>query len=98
MIGLLQRVTEARVRVDGASIAAIRPGLRVLVGVGRDDDDGIAERLLERLPGYRVFPDSTGRMNLSLRDIDGAPLLVPQFTLVAASARIQRWPSSTTGR
>jgi D-tyrosyl-tRNA(Tyr) deacylase len=84
--------------VGGARVAAIRRGLCVLVGAECDDDDGIAERLLERLLGYRVIADSAGRMNLSLRDVDGAPLLVTQFTLAAASARIQRWPSSTTGR
>ena len=83
MIGLLQRVSEARVAVEGDEIAAIGRGLLVLVGVQRDDAEAQAERLLERLLGYRVFPDDSGRMNLSLRQIGGGLLLVPQFTLAA---------------
>ena len=94
MIGLLQRVTEARVTVGGQSIAAIRRGLCVFVGVERGDDDRVVERLLERLLGYRVFPDSDGRMNRSLRDIDGDLLLVPQFTLSADTRKGMR-PSFT---
>jgi D-aminoacyl-tRNA deacylase len=83
MIGLLQRVSEARVVVAGETAGAIERGLLVLVGVQRGDDEARAERLLERLLGYRVFPDAQDRMNLSLRDIDGGLLLVPQFTLAA---------------
>ena len=83
MIGLLQRVREARVVVAGETVGAIQRGLLVLVGVQRGDDAARAERLLERLLGYRVFPDAQDRMNLSLRDIDGGLLLVPQFTLAA---------------
>ncbi len=83
MIGLLQRVSEGRVRVDGKIVAEAGTGLLVLVGVQRGDDETKAERLLERLLGYRVFPDDAGRMNLSLRDIGGGLLLVPQFTLAA---------------
>lgn len=83
MIGLLQRVTEAEVAVDGAVVAAIGRGLLVLVGVEAGDGKGQADRLLERLVGYRVFPDAEGKMNLSLRDIAGGLLLVPQFTLAA---------------
>lgn len=83
MIGLLQRVSAARVAVGGKRIAAIERGLLVLVGVQKGDDCAQAERLLERLLGYRVFPDALGRMNRSLRDIDGGLLLVPQFTLAA---------------
>jgi D-aminoacyl-tRNA deacylase len=83
MIGLLQRVTEARVSVEGAAIGEIGHGLLVLVGVERGDTEAIAERLLERLVTYRVFPDAAGRMNLSLIDISGAMMLVPQFTLAA---------------
>lgn len=83
MIGLLQRVTEAEVAVDGAVVAAIGRGLLVLVGVEAGDGKGQADRLLERIVGYRVFPDAEGKMNLSLRDIAGGLLLVPQFTLVA---------------
>lgn len=83
MIGLLQRVSGARVEVAGLTVAAIGRGLLVLVGVQRGDDAARAERLLERLLGYRVFPDQAGRMNLCLRDIGGGLLLVPQFTLAA---------------
>jgi D-tyrosyl-tRNA(Tyr) deacylase len=83
MIGLLQRVQHAAVVVDGEQIAAIGAGLLVLVGVQKGDSEREADRLLERLLGYRVFPDTAGRMNLALRDTGGALLLVPQFTLVA---------------
>ena len=81
MIGLLQRVSRASVECAGAEIARIGPGLLVFVGIERADDDARADRLLERLLGYRVFPDDSGRMNRSLRDVDGGLLLVPQFTL-----------------
>lgn len=83
MIGLLQRVSEASVEVAGERIASIGPGLLVLVGVQRGDDDRTTERLLERVLGYRVFPDADGRMNRSLHDTGGGLLLVPQFTLAA---------------
>ena len=83
MIGLLQRVTTARVAIGGAVVAAIEHGLLVLIGVEAGDTEGEADRLLERLLGYRVFPDAEGRMNLSLRDTGGGLLLVPQFTLAA---------------
>jgi D-aminoacyl-tRNA deacylase len=83
VIGLLQRVSAARVDVAGTTVGAIGRGLLVLVGVQRGDDAARAERLLERLLGYRVFPDEAGRMNLCLRDIGGGLLLIPQFTLAA---------------
>lgn len=83
MIGLLQRVNAAQVMVAGETIGAIKRGLLVLIGVQRGDNTARAERLLERLLGYRVFPDAQDRMNLSLRDIGGGLLLVPQFTLAA---------------
>ena len=83
MIGLLQRVSAAQVTIAGEVVGAIGPGLLVLVGVQRGDDEHRAERLLERILGYRVFPDATGRMNLSLRETGGGLLLVPQFTLAA---------------
>ena len=65
MIGLLQRVTEARVQVEGVTIGAITTGLLVFVGVERGDGESQANRLLERLLGYRVFPDREGKMNLT---------------------------------
>ena len=83
MIGLLQRVSEANVTVDGEVIGAINRGLLVLIGVEKEDDEARADRLLELLLSYRVFPDDEGKMNLSLRDIGGGLLLVPQFTLPA---------------
>ena len=83
MIGLLQRVRSAHVEVDGQRIAEINAGLLVLVGVQRADSDREVARLLERVIGYRVFPDAAGRMNLSLKDSGGELLLVPQFTLAA---------------
>jgi len=83
MIGLLQRVSAASVRVDGRVVGEIGPGLLVLVGVEKGDAEAQAERLLERLLGYRVFPDDEGRMNRSLADTGGGLLLVSQFTLVA---------------
>ena len=83
MIGLLQRVGEASVRVDGETIARIGPGLLVLVGVERHDEEADADRLLVRVLSYRVFNDDQGRMNRSLTDVGGALLLVPQFTLPA---------------
>ena len=83
MIGLLQRVTRADVVVDGQKIAEIGRGLLVLVAVHRDDSERDIARLAERILGYRVFPDTTGRMNQSLTDIGGDLLLVPQFTLAA---------------
>lgn len=83
VIGLLQRVSCAAVMVDGVAIASIGIGLLVLAGIERGDSEREADRLLERLLGYRVFPDAEGRMNRSLRDIGGGLLLVPQFTLAA---------------
>lgn len=87
MIGLLQRVSEAKVAVDGRTVGAIGRGLLVLVGVERHDTEAQADRLLERLLGYRVFPDEDGRMNRSLTDIGGGLLLVSQFTLAADTAK-----------
>src|ERR1700683_559754 len=81
MIALIQRVAEASVRVDGRTIGAIGPGLLALIGVAHGDDAARAERLLQRVLDYRVFPDAAGRMNLSLRQLAGGLLLVPQFTL-----------------
>jgi D-tyrosyl-tRNA(Tyr) deacylase len=83
MIGLLQRVTHAEVAVAGETIGRIDRGLLVLVAVHRDDTAKDVARLAERLLTYRVFPDAEGRMNLSVRDVEGGLLLVPQFTLTA---------------
>ena len=83
MIGLLQRVRQAQVEVGDDCIASIGTGQLVLVGVQRDDDESTANRLLERLLGYRVFPDADGKMNLNIAQAGGELLLVPQFTLAA---------------
>jgi D-tyrosyl-tRNA(Tyr) deacylase len=83
MIALLQRVTSARVSIDGTTVAEVGRGLLVLTAVHRDDKEKDIARLAERILGYRVFPDATGRMNLSLLDCAGELLLVPQFTLAA---------------
>jgi len=94
VIGLLQRVSSAQVAVAGEVIGAIDRGLMVLVGVERGDGVRQADRLLERLLGYRVFADADGKMNLSVRDIGGGLLLVPQFTLPADTRKGMR-PSFT---
>ncbi|MCC7462668.1 MAG: D-tyrosyl-tRNA(Tyr) deacylase [Gammaproteobacteria bacterium] len=83
MIALIQRVSEARVRVSGRTVAEIGPGILALVGVQRTDGEPQATRLLERVLGYRIFADQAGRMNRSLADTGGGLLLVPQFTLAA---------------
>jgi len=83
MIALLQRVTSAAVSVKGECIAEIGQGLLVLIGIERHDDAAKAERLVERILGYRIFADDDGKMNLNVCDVDGAVLLVPQFTLAA---------------
>ena len=83
MIALIQRVSSARVDVDGKTVGAIDSGLLALVAVQPDDVEANAQRMLQRLLGYRVFADADGRMNRSLTDIGGALLLVSQFTLAA---------------
>jgi len=95
MIALIQRVTEARVVVAGETVGAIGRGLLAFVAVERDDTEARADRLLERLLGYRVFPDAEGRMNLSVADTGGGLLLVPQFTLAADTRKGMR-PSFST--
>jgi len=83
VIGLIQRVSGASVAVDGQKIAEIGVGLLVLAGVEREDGVEHAAKLAARVVAYRVFPDAAGKMNRSVRDIGGALLLVPQFTLAA---------------
>ena len=83
VIGLLHRVLEARIDIDAECVASIGAGLLVLVGVRPTDDEASAQRLLDRLLQYRVFADENGKMNLSLGQIQGDLLLVPQFTLAA---------------
>ena len=83
MIGLLQRVTESHVSVGEEVIGSINTGLLVLIGIQQSDNQRKADRLIERVLSYRVFPDQAERMNLNLHDINGGLLLVPQFTLAA---------------
>lgn len=83
MIGLIQRVSEASVSVAGEPVGTIGCGVLLLLGVQRDDDEAKADKLLRRVMGYRIFPDDDGKMNLSLRDINGELLVVSQFTLAA---------------
>jgi len=83
VIALVQRVSEAEVTVGGESVGAIGAGILALVGVERGDGEPEAERLVERVLGYRIFADAEGKMNLSLADTGGALLAVPQFTLAA---------------
>ncbi|MGA2187476.1 MAG: D-aminoacyl-tRNA deacylase [Steroidobacteraceae bacterium] len=83
MIALLQRVTTANVGIDGRTVAEIGAGLLVFVGIKPTDGDEQINRLLERLLKYRIFADEAGKMNLSLQQIEGGLLLVPQFTLAA---------------
>ena len=90
MIALIQRVTEARVVVGGEVVGAIGRGLLAFVAVEPGDTEARAERLLERVLGYRVFPDTEGRMNLGLTDVGGGLLLVPQFTLAADTRKGMR--------
>jgi D-tyrosyl-tRNA(Tyr) deacylase len=83
MIGLLQRVSQASVVVDGETVGAIGRGLMVLVCAEKGDTEREADALLAKLLSYRVFPDEAGKMNRSVKDIEGELLLVPQFTLAA---------------
>lgn len=94
MIALIQRVTEAAVRVDGTTVGAIGQGLLALVAVERGDGETQVSRMAERLLGYRIFADAEGRMNLSLTEAGGGLLLVSQFTLAADTAKGMR-PSFT---
>jgi D-aminoacyl-tRNA deacylase len=87
MIALLQRVSQAQVSVEGKLVGSIGAGLLVLLGVRPADDETAARRLLERLLQYRIFSDDAGKMNLSLMQIHGELLLVPQFTLAADTAK-----------
>lgn len=83
MKGLLQRVSSARVEVEGQIVGSVDQGLMVLVGVEPQDTQASADKLLHKLLNYRVFSDADGKMNLSLRDVEGGLLLVSQFTLAA---------------
>ena len=95
MLALIQRVTRAHVEVDGTVIGEIGPGLMALVGIEPGDGESNVARMAERLLGYRVFADDTGRMNRSLSDGGGQLLLVSQFTLAADTSSGMRPGFST---
>ena len=83
MIALVQRVAEAKVAVGGETVGSIGRGILALIGVERGDGEAEAQRLAEKIMAYRIFPDAAGKMNLSIVDVSGALLCVPQFTLAA---------------
>jgi len=83
MITIIQRVTHANVSVAEQEVGKIDRGIMALVAIEKNDSEKSAQRLLERILNYRIFPDSDDRMNLSLKNIQGGLLLVPQFTLAA---------------
>ncbi|SDE92609.1 D-tyrosyl-tRNA(Tyr) deacylase [Celeribacter baekdonensis] len=83
MRALVQRISEAAVRVDGAVVGQSGPGLLVLVCAMRDDTETQAEKLAAKISKLRIFQDDAGKMNLSVRDIQGSALVVSQFTLAA---------------
>lgn len=95
MIALLQRVSEAKVMVSGQCIASIDQGILALIGVQSGDNEDTAEQFISRIINYRLFADEEGKTNLSLIDIQGGLLLVPQFTL-AANTKKGRRPSFTS--
>ena len=90
MRALLQRTSGARVRVDGEVVGEVGPGLVVLLGVGPDDDEAVADALARRVTELRIFDDADGKTNLSLVDVGGAVLVVSQFTLYADTRRGRR--------
>jgi len=96
LIALIQRVTSASVAVEGKTVGEIGPGILALVGVERGDGDEQAARLAQKVLTYRIFADPAGRMNLSLQDVKGELLAVPQFTLVADTNSGTR-PSFSSG-
>lgn len=95
MRALIQRVREASVRIDGATVASIGTGYLILLGVRRGDDGAQAEALADRCSTLRVFEDAAGKMNLALDDVGGAVLVVSQFTLTADTSRGNRPGFST---
>lgn len=97
MIGLLQRVSSASVTVKGETVGAIEQGILLLLGVQREDGQSQADRLLQKVLDYRIFPDDEGRMNRSLRDIGGGLLVVSQFTLAADTRKGLRPSFSSAG-
>ena len=96
MIALIQRVSEASVTVDGQVTGAIGKGLLVLLGVEQGDDEKKAQRLRDKVLGYRIFEDEDGKMNLNVQQAGGSVLVVSQFTLAADTKKGMR-PGFSTG-
>ncbi len=96
MIGLIQRVSQAKVEVDNQIIGEIGNGLLVLLGVEKQDNQSKADKLVEKVLNYRVFTDSDGKMNLNVQQAGGELLVVSQFTLVADTQKGLR-PSFSKG-
>ena len=96
MIALIQRVTEASVTVDGQITGAISKGLLVLLGVEKGDDEAKAQKLRDKVLGYRVFSDDDGKMNLNVQQAGGSVLVVSQFTLAADTKKGMR-PGFSSG-
>ncbi|MDF2177829.1 D-aminoacyl-tRNA deacylase [Aliiglaciecola sp. CAU 1673] len=97
MIGLIQRVTEARVTVAGETVGQVGKGLLLLLGVEKQDNQATAKRLCEKVLNYRVFSDEQGKMNLNLQQVGGQLLVVSQFTLVADTGKGTRPSFSSAG-
>ncbi|MCW9717485.1 D-aminoacyl-tRNA deacylase [Avibacterium sp. 21-599] len=96
MIALIQRVTQAKVEINGEITGQIQQGLLVLLGVQKEDDENKADRLMEKVLNYRVFSDEQGKMNLNVQQVNGELLVVSQFTLVADTQKGLR-PSFSNG-
>jgi D-tyrosyl-tRNA(Tyr) deacylase len=96
MLSVIQLVTHAAVSVDDVVIGSIQKGIMALVGIEKTDTEKEADKLFNKIINYRVFPDAHEKMNLSLKDVRGGLLLVPQFTLVAETAKGSR-PGFSTG-
>jgi D-tyrosyl-tRNA(Tyr) deacylase len=87
MIALIQLVSRAQVAVDSKCVGSINHGILALIGIEKTDDEANANKMIDRILDYRIFPDADGKTNLSLKSIQGGLLLVPQFTLVAETTK-----------
>lgn len=96
MLSVIQLVTHASVQVDGVIVGSIQRGIMALIGIEKKDSEKEAQKLFHKIVQYRIFPDENGKMNRSVLDISGGLLLVPQFTLVAETAKGTR-PGFSTG-
>jgi len=97
MIGLIQRVNQAKVDVAGQTVGAIDKGILLLLGIEQGDDQQKAQRLLQKVLNYRIFNDEQGKMNLNLQQVNGQLLVVSQFTLVADTQKGNRPSFSSAG-